>query len=153
MKRIEVRLSVDVVAPLLDVVRDVSDGLKDRLAAPLRLTDLDEEMHEAWREDLQASQNVDVATLLGLFSEEFFRDGTIVLDEENAESVLRGCAAVRLRLRSHELSEISEELLESSNVAMEDLPEPQRRPFMCYLFLATLQELIIQHLYPPEIET
>jgi hypothetical protein len=29
---------------------------------------------------------------------------------------------------------------------MEGLDEPVRKAFMCYLFLATVQELIIQHL-------
>jgi len=37
MKRIEVKLSLPVVAPLLDVIRELGDGLRERLAAPLTL--------------------------------------------------------------------------------------------------------------------
>ena len=34
MKRIEVRLSLDVVAPLLDVIKAASDALSEALAVP-----------------------------------------------------------------------------------------------------------------------
>jgi len=70
----------------------------------------------------------------------------IALDEKNAEPVVRACAAVRLRLRENYLKGIADETLESSDVELEELEEPVRKAFMCYLFLATLQELIIQHL-------
>ena len=36
--------------------------------------------------------------------------------------------------------------LETGDVDLTTLDEPLRRAFMCYLFLATVQELIIQHL-------
>ena len=52
----------------------------------------------------------------------------------------------RLRLRERFLTALSEEVLESGDLEVESLEEPARRAFMCYLFLATLQELIIQHL-------
>jgi len=35
MKRIEVKLALPVVAPLLDVIRELADGLSKNLAAPL----------------------------------------------------------------------------------------------------------------------
>ena len=66
--------------------------------------------------------------------------------EENAECIVRACAAVRLRLREHYLKPLGDEKLESGDVDMLTLDEPLRRAFMCYLFLATIQELIIQHL-------
>ena len=100
MKRIEVRLSVTVVAPLLDVIREMADSLSDNLAVPLKIEDLDEVMSEAWVSELQSAQNADLELLLGMFDEEFFRDGAIQLDEDNADRVIRACAAVRLRLRS-----------------------------------------------------
>ncbi len=146
MKRIEVRLSVSVVAPLLDVIREMSESLSDNLAVPLRITDLDEDMRETWVGELQREQNADLELLLGLFDEEFFRDGAIVLDEDNADRVIRACAAVRLRLRAEKLEDIDEDLIESGDVGINELPEERRTVFMCYLFLATMQELIIQHL-------
>ncbi len=146
MKRIEVRLSVSVVAPLLDVIREMTEQLKHNLAATQKLDDIDEDLRQSWLDDLMASQNMDLVTLMALFDEEFFKDGAIEFDEENAELVIRACAAVRLRLRTQRLSQIDEESMESGNVSVEELPEATRKAFVCYLFLATMQELIIQHL-------
>jgi len=146
MKRIEVKLSLEVVAPLLDVVKDVAQSLDQSLAAPLAMGDLDPEFNAAWVSDLQLAQTADVKVLLALFDEGFFAEGVIGLDQSNAEPVLRACAAVRLRLRELHLKTFGDETLETSDVNVMELPEPERKAFMCYLFLATLQELIIQHL-------
>jgi hypothetical protein len=84
--------------------------------------------------------------LLALFGDEFFADGVVAFDEENAEPVVRACAAVRLRLRELFLNSLGDDLLESGDVEPSRLEEPVRRAFFCYLFLATVQELVIQHL-------
>jgi hypothetical protein len=146
MKRIEVKLALPVVAPLLDVIRELADGLRKNLAAPLALTDLDADFHESWVGELLSAQNDDVHMLLSLFDEEFFREGVVAFDEENAECIVRACAAIRLRLREHFLKPLGDEKLESGDVDLMTLEEPLRKAFMCYLFLATIQELIIQHL-------
>lgn len=148
MKRIEVKLSLAVVAPLLDVIREMAEGLGGALAAPLAMNDLDADLREAWVDDLLATQSADLRILLALFDEEFFREGVIALDGDNAEPVIRACAAVRLRLRAKHLQNLDDEVMESGNIELTELPEPVRKAFMCYLFLATLQELIIQHLDP-----
>ncbi len=146
MKRIEVKLSLPVVAPLLDVIKAISDSLGERLAAPLTLDDIDADFRDEWRGELIATQSREVNTLLALFDSEFFATGVVGFDEENAEVIIRACAAVRLRLREEFLTALPEDVLEGGNVEMESLDEPVRRAFMCYLFLATVQELIIQHL-------
>ena len=146
MKRIEVKLSLPVVAPLLDVIRELSDRLGKGLAAPLALKDLDDEFRDAWVADLLTSQGADVQTLLALFNDEFFTEGVVAFDEENAEPILRACAAIRLTLRDKSLQKLGDDTLESGEIDLSDLDEPVRRAFMCYLFLATVQELIIQHL-------
>ncbi|MFI5355997.1 MAG: DUF2017 family protein [Opitutales bacterium] len=149
MKHIEVKLSLTVVAPLLDVIREMADGLKGAPAAPvMMLHELDDDLRRAWVDDLVRAQNEDLRVLLALFDDEFFREGVIGLDEENAEAVIRACAAVRLRLRSKHLQVLDDEVMESGNVEVAQLAEPVRKAFLCYLFLATMQELIIQHLDP-----
>jgi hypothetical protein len=153
MKRIEVKLSLPVVAPLLDVIRDLAEGLRKHLAAPLALTDLDDEFRDAWVGELLSSQTDDVHTLLSLFGDDFFTEGVVAFDEENAEIILRACAAVRLRLRERYLKPMGDESLESGDVDLAALDEPLRKAFMCYLFLATVQELIIQHLDSTILET
>lgn len=153
MKRIEVKLSLPVVAPLLDVLKAAADGLERNLAAPPAMQDLEPEFHGDWMQDLLQGQNEDVRTLLGLFNEEFFTEGVVAFDEENAETVVRACAAVRLRLRAKHLPGLTEEVLESGESELAQLTEPVRKAFLCYLFLATLQELIIQHLESSIIES
>jgi hypothetical protein len=146
MKRIEVKLALSVVAPLLDVIKELADNLRQNLAAPIALKDLDADFRGAWSDELLATQNEEVQTLLALFDDEFFRDGVVAFDEANAEIIVRACAAVRLRLRENYLKPLGDETLEGGDVDLSTLDEPLRKAFMCYLFLATIQELIIQHL-------
>lgn len=153
MKRIEVKLSLEIVAPLLDVIKAAAESLGTNLAAPLAMTDLEPEFCEAWVSELRQGQTTDVKSMLQLFSGDFFAEGVITLDETNAEPVLRACAAIRLRLRALHLKTFGDETLETSDVNLLDLEEPVRKAFMAYLFLATLQELIIQHLDSSIIES
>jgi hypothetical protein len=148
MKRVEVRLNLDAVAPLLDVMKDAADELGPRLAADVRLPEADAELAEPWRGELLAGQNADVGTLLGLFGPDFFAEGVIALDAANAEAVLRASAALRLRLREAHLRGMEDESLEAGEVDVDELPEAQRLAFAAYIFLATLQEVVIQHLDP-----
>ncbi|HWA10852.1 MAG TPA: hypothetical protein VG838_15540 [Opitutaceae bacterium] len=153
MKRVEVKLSVPVVAPLLDVVKQAADSLQADLAAPLAIKDIEGEFRDAWTGELLAGQAADLRALLALFDREFLSSGVIGFDEENAEIIVRACSAVRLRLRSHFLGGLDDEKLESGDVELVQLDEAVRKAFMCYLFLATIQELIIQHLDSSIIES
>ena len=80
MKRIEVKLSLQVVAPLLDVIKSASQSLQQNLAAPLSMTDLDAEFRDDWTAELQSCQSADVGVLMALFDENFFTDSVIGLD-------------------------------------------------------------------------
>ena len=146
MKRIEVRLALPVVAPLLDLIRELADSLGRAPAGGAQPPDQDPEFQAAWLDELVRDQAEEVRTLLALFDDEFFADGVVAFDAGNAEAVVRACAAVRLRLREQCLKSLGDELLESGEVEPTRLDEPVRRAFYCYLFLATVQELVIQHL-------
>lgn len=146
MKRIEVKLSLGVVAPLLDVIKSAADSMDDELAAPQPLHGIDADLREVWHDDLVAAQNGDVQTLLALFNSDFFSSGVVSFDEDNADAILRACAAVRLRLRTRFIEDLPDETLESGEVDLDALPEPTRKAFMCFLFLDTVQKLIIEHL-------
>ena len=121
MKRIEVKLSLPVVAPLLDVIKTAADTLHGSLAAPLGVQDIDPEFREAWTDDLLKSQNDELGTLLALFDKEFFSTGTVSFDEDNAEIIVRACAALRLRLRGTVLKTVTDEALENGDIAVEAL--------------------------------
>ncbi len=153
MKRVEVRLNLDAVAPLLDVMKDAGDELGARLASPAEVPAADDELAEPWRAELLAGQTSDLGVLLGLFGADFFAHGVIALDAANAEAVLRASAALRLRLRETRLRGLEDESLEAGEIDVDELPEAQRRAFAAYIFLATLQEVVIQHLDPTAQES
>jgi hypothetical protein len=146
MKRVEVKLSLPVVAPLLDIIRELSVDLERTLAAPQALHDLDQDFRGAWIGELLEGQNSDLRSLLSLFDGDFFTEGVIAFDGNNAEPIVRACTAFRLHLRERRLKALGDEVLETGEIDMMGLEEPVRKAFMCYLFLATVQELIIQHL-------
>jgi hypothetical protein len=146
MKRIEVKLSLGVVAPLLDLMKASSDVLEAQIAAPLSLDDIDADFRDEWKAELLEGQHEELHALMGLFNSDFFINGVVAFDEDNAEVIVRACSALRLRLRRHDLKALEDEQLESGGVELENLPEVLQKPYMCYVFLGTIQELIIQHL-------
>ena len=148
MKRVEVKLNLEAVAPLLDVIKDAADDLGPTLAVAHRVPDVDAEFTGDWNRELLAGQNSDLAAFLSLFGTEFFISGMVPLDANNREAILRACSAVRLRLREKHLKAFGDEALESGEAPLADLPEIQHKAFAAYVFLATLQELIVQHLDP-----
>jgi hypothetical protein len=146
MKRIEVKLSLPVVAPLLDIIKGLAEDLNQAPVVESAPLDPDHDLREAWTAELIAGQSSDLAILLSLFGDDFFADGVVRFDASNAEAIARACSAVRLRLRERYLKPVGDEALEAGEVEIAKLEEPLRKAFMCYLFLATIQELIIQHL-------
>jgi hypothetical protein len=152
MKRVEVKLNLEAVAPLLDVIKAAVDDLRSAPAIGVHPPDHEQEFASGWTEELLKSQGDDLDVLLRLFGKEFFADGVIGLDPQNAEAVVRSCAAVRLKLREKHLAKLSDEALETGEVALQKLTAKVRVAFAAYVFLATLQEVIIQHLDPSAAE-
>ncbi len=148
MKRVEVRLNLEAVAPLLDVIKDAADDLQPALAVAPQVPDHDAEFSDGWKRELLQGQNSDISVFLALFGSEFFITGVVPLDPTNSEAILRSCSAVRLRLRAKHLQPLGDEALESGDVPLDAMPDTQRKAFAAYVFLATLQELIVQHLDP-----
>ncbi len=152
MKRVEVKLNLEAVAPLLDVIKGVADDLGVSLAISPHLPENEEELTAEWTSELLSGQANDLAVFLSLFGSEFFASGVLPLDSANSESILRACSAVRLRLREKHLKNLGDEALETGEVSLAALPDIQQKAFAAYVFLATLQELIVQHLDPTVME-
>lgn len=152
MKRVEVKLNLEAVAPLLDAIKEAADDLRPELAVVAPSPDAEHEFADGWKRELLDAQNSDLGVFLALFDSEFFTTGVLPLDPSNSEAILRACSAVRLRLHTKHLAPLGEEALESGEVPLDTMPEPQRRAFATYVFLATLQELIVQHLDPTVLE-
>ena len=145
-RRIQVKLSLPVVAPLLDVIKGLADDLRRSPALPHSPPEQEADFSAMWADELLDAQNQDIAVLLALFGEDFFSEGIVYFDRHNAEAIARACSAVRLRLRDRFLETMGDEALESGDVDMTRLEAPVRKAFTCYLFLATIQELIIERL-------
>jgi hypothetical protein len=146
MKRIEIKLSQPVVAPLLDFIKTIADDLRGDLVIEPQFPDSDPQLQEGWREELVGAQREDSEIFMGLFDRNFFESGNIVITQENADGILRAAAAMRLKLRLNFLKEVSDEVLERGDVPFELLAPPEQQAYACYLFLATIQEIVIQHL-------
>lgn len=152
MKRVEVRLNLDAVAPLLDVIKAAADELEPTLAIDAPIPEQELEFADEWKKDLLKGQGDDIKVLLALFDTDFFASGVIAFDPTNCEPILRACSALRLRLRDAHLKSLGDENLETGEIPLEEMADEQRKAFAAYVFLATLQELLVQHLDPTVLE-
>jgi hypothetical protein len=152
MKRIEVKLNLEMVAPLLDVLKAAADELEPRLALGIQGPDDDQELKDTWTSELLSGQNSDIKAMMGMFDHDFFVTGTIAFDPTNCEPNLRACSALRLWLKETYLKLLGDENLESNEVPYAAMPPEQQKAFAAYVFLATLQELLIHHLDPNVME-
>ncbi|RXK55628.1 hypothetical protein ESB00_06995 [Oleiharenicola lentus] len=152
MKQVEIRLNISAVAPLLDIIKAAADDLRDTLAVKATFPEHDAEFNETWTQDLMAGQNSDVRELLGLFDSDFFTDGAISIDSENCDSLLRACSALRIRILTRWLAEVSAEILEDEDAPVELIPQELRLPFAAYTFLDQIQKIILEHLSPAGTE-
>ncbi len=148
MKQIEIRLNITAVAPLLDVIKLAADDLRTTLAIRANFPENDTEFIESWTQELMAAQNDDVRELLGLFDSEFFTDGAIAIDSNNCDSLLRGCAALRIRICNRWLGGLPAEVIEDEDAPLSLIPLEVRLPFAAYTFLDQVQKIIIEHLDP-----
>ena len=152
MKRVEIKLNIRAVAPLLDVIKQAADDLRQNLAIRATFPENDEEFNETWTSELLAGQNSDVRELLGLFGSEFFSEGSIAIDARNSDSLLRGCSALRIQILTHWLQGIPTDLLEEEDVPPEAIADELRVPFAAYTFLDQVQKIILEHLDPTTAE-
>jgi hypothetical protein len=147
MKKIEIKLKQDAIAPLLDFIKPFADRLKEAPDIDPQLPDdVDPEMSESWIRDLEEHLARDSGTLMSIFDQRFMEEGTIEITPENADPVLRASAAIRLRLRRDHLNGLPDEALEKGELDFEKLSPETRRGYACYLFLAGIQEVVIDHL-------
>ncbi len=152
MKQVEIKLNISAVAPLLDAIKQAADDLRGTLAIAATFPEEDADFTETWTQELMAAQNSDVRELLGLFDAEFFEDGAISIDSNNCESLLRGCAAVRIRILARWLQEVPAEIIEDEEAPISEIPDELRLPFAAYTFLDQIQKIILEHLNPAVAE-
>jgi hypothetical protein len=152
MKQVEIRLNISAVAPLLDVIKLAADDLRTSLAIRANFPEDDAEFIETWTQELMAGQNSDVRELLGLFDSDFFTDGAISIDSGNCDSLLRGCAALRIRIADRWLRKLPAEVIEDEDAPLATIPIEVRLPFAAYTFLDQVQKIVLEHLSPADAE-
>ncbi len=111
----------------------------------IRLPAGDDELAPVWKAELLAGQSQDVRVLLDLFENRYVRNGTVVIEADIYESVLRACAAMRIHLHADWLGGLPQEVLEDEDSRPEDVPPEQRTAFNCYLLLGYLQRIVLQN--------
>lgn len=137
-----------LIVSMLEMVKAATDSLSGHLALEPQMPDDDDELKVAWQDDLREALHDDIDYLLTVLRDEQFGNGNMVMEEGVAESILRACSAIRLKLRESALIKITDHQLENAEVDILSLPLEMQHCYACYLFLASLQSLILKELDP-----
>lgn len=108
----------------------------------------DPELAQAWRESLHDALVQDCLAIQGFIQKDHFGKKTVYLNTQEVEAMLRVCASIRLKIHSIHLSDIPDEALECGDVDYSELPPQKLNAFSIYIFLANLQEILVDHLMP-----
>jgi hypothetical protein len=146
MTRIEIRLNREVAVPLLEFVSPVMEVLEHEAALALPVVDDDDELADVWRNGLFNTQTADCSYLMNLFDDEFRKSGTVRIEVDQADRVLRASSAVRLKIREKFLHHLLDSVLEGGDFDFAGLKDTARKGFAAYLLFSTLQEVLIRYL-------
>lgn len=144
MPKFEFKMSPFFVDTLVEVIKRVTTSLEHHVVIPMDGIDEDPDLAAAWREGLLESLREDCIDLVSLVSADRFGEGVVSIEEDKAESTLRACSAVRLKIQQTFLQdEISDEALESGQIDFHALQPDTQKVFACYIFLGNLQEMLL----------
>ena len=148
MLEIELDLDPQILAVAIELIFEMTSSVGDSLAVIVEGVDEDPDLEEAWKAGLLEDLKNDMKGLFELLKADSLAQGKLVVSEMDAEAALRASSAVRLKVKSLFLSSICEEALENGTIDFDELEPSQQRGFACYLFLASLQGVILQALDP-----
>lgn len=146
--RLDLRIAPTVIEAMRELVGSVLESLhkSDPVQAPELIDDA--ELREAWEQELNTLTRGEAAGLLRLLEHEAFGREAVQVSEGDAEALVRAASALRLRVRSTLLHDIADESLEAGDLDLMALSLDQQRGMACYLFLGTLQAVIVHALDP-----
>ncbi len=147
-RTIEIGVKALVVRRLFEFVKPLVAAKSGPLAVEPRLEQIDADLHEMWRSDLQEHQAQDLRCLSRVLGPKFKKTRVLRISAKGLEPCLRACAAVRLRLRSTELAPIDDLELETGELETKLTSERMVGAYQTYVVLAALQEILIRHLDP-----
>ncbi|MBN2235738.1 MAG: hypothetical protein JW706_11365 [Opitutales bacterium] len=103
-------------------------------------------MRQLWIEQLKSTLAADMEVFWTLIGDQRFGNEPLVLSPAQAESVLRAAASMRMRIREAFLSDVEDGVLEKGMLDVQSLPPDLQKVYVSYIFLGSLQELLISHL-------
>lgn len=148
MPELNIKISSFFVETLTELIDRITKTLQGDLVLDIEPLDDDPDLAEAWREGLLESLREDCQFLLSLVNHEKFGQDKMTFGDDKAEAILRASAAVRLKIQQTFLVDIAGEDLETGEVDFYSLKPDVQKVFACYVFLANLQEIILQELNP-----
>jgi len=146
---IEFSLQVDariVEAVLPELGRVFSDSHRESPFPFVCPNPLDDDLVEAWESGLAEEARGDRVAVARLLENPNFASGHVEVDADDAEDLLRGLTELRLTLRSTSLSEVSDQVLESGGLDLEESESSLKMSFFAYLVIAEVQERLIEFL-------
>ncbi|MGJ3242880.1 MAG: DUF2017 family protein [Opitutales bacterium] len=152
MPELTFRLQPAVKGVLRELVTLVTRSLEGELAIEEEAPGDAGDLAQYWNEGLQDELRADCAALLDLFDREGFGKKTLTIGDDEAERLLRAASAVRLKIHRSLLRHVRDAELERGQLDMRRLSGDQQRAYAAYLFLAALQEALVQALDPESSE-
>jgi hypothetical protein len=148
MLKINLAVDPEVLEALKHLTRDITASMKGELVVKTETQHHNDEEFEAlWNESLIEQLDNDCNHLL-LFLEDNRGGKGLTIPKSSVDAVLRGATAVRIKIQQNLLKGIPEVDLENGTVRMDLLPAKKQQAYLLFVFLATLQELIIQQIAP-----
>jgi hypothetical protein len=148
MPELDIQINPFMADALVQMIETISSNLDDVLPADSAIPASDPDFQSIWVEGLREIQERDCSVLLHILRHRDFGRDAIPFDEETGEALLRSCSAIRLKIQDTILKAVAPEQLEVAQLNVQKLEPEQQRGYACYLFLATLQSLVIRELYP-----
>ncbi len=152
MPTVYVKLNPVFLHVFTELVEKLASHVSLQLSVPMDGPELDDEdMLAAWQEGLIETVRGDCDQLLHLLRDSGLGERPVKLGEDEAIRVLRACSAVRLKIQQRFLLKFSDEVLETIGLDISTLSPELQRVYGCYVFLAEMQETLVEQLESPEV--
>jgi len=141
--RVDSRITRAVAPVILQAFEHSREGVT--LEYPLEGED-DQDLLSSWQNELHQDCKNDRASFKAMLQNHKFPHGYIEIAHEHADQVLRSATEVRMYIRNNQLTEFSDEELETGNFSLGKKSPSSQTFYLAYLVLAEIQEGLIQQL-------
>ncbi len=146
MSRIVLQLSPHFMRRIEPVIHSICTELRIQTARNFETPEADPLLAGAWLDGLLDTLRDDCRRLAACVRDGIAGNGRIILAAADAEHIVRAASAVRLRLRDTRLRQMDDADLETGAVDFNTLSAADREAYACYVFLAGLQDTLVQEL-------